>query len=443
MIYILQEFLVNSVELTIFMILWSKFFLKDDNNWFKNFFIILISAGIMIATNKMNIYLNVFISFISIIFLIKFTYKKPFIKTTLEFIMFFSINMVMESFLIAFITFIGFTYSDKFIMNITLVLCELIFIIFILRCNFAEKASNFLEVESKILYYFIINLGLYTLFSKFIWEYNKNIILNNLLLYILIVIFMLSTNIFLYYYIVKISEDKKVLEVQNKYAPILIDIIEDIRRKQHDFKNHLNTINAIVEIANDQDVKHELKKYISSLKCSNSLIEDILYIDNIIIKAIIYNKLSEANRLNIKLIFNVTNNSLENNLNDYEISDILNNLLDNAFEAIKNSSNDKFVILNILTEGSNNIIEVKNSGITIKPDNISSIFDIGFSTKEGKNRGYGLYNIKKIVEKTGSDLQLIFEDNYTVFRISFKQAFRRNRLSMKSRIKNANTSLND
>ena len=153
--------------------------------------------------------------------------------------------------------------------------------------------------------------------------------------------------------------------------------------------------------------------------------------------------MSEANRLNIKLLFNVTNNSLENSLNDYEISDILNNLLDNAFEAIKNSSNDKVVILNICTEGSNNIVEVKNSGITIKPENISNIFDIGFSTKEGKNRGYGLYNIKKIVEKTGSDLQLIFEDNYTVFKISFKQTFRRNRLSTKIRIKNVNTSLND
>ncbi|MBU3142974.1 sensor histidine kinase [Clostridium sp. CF012] len=439
--YILQEFLVNSIELTVFILLWSKFSFKNENNWFKNFFIILIGGSIMVATTSMNVYLNVFINFISLIFLVKFTYKKPFIRTTLEFVIFFSINIVLQSLLIAVATLIGFKYSDTFIMNITLIFFQLVLVIFTLRSDFAEKARIFLQVDSKILYYFVINLGLYSLFSKFIWEYNQNIILNNLLVYIFIIIFMLSTNIFLYYYIIKISEDKKVLEVQNKYAPILIDIVEDIRRKQHDFKNHLNTINAIVEISSQQEVKHELKKYMSSLKYSNNLIEDILYIDNIIIKAILYNKLSEADRLNIKLLFKVTNNSLENSLNDYEISDVLNNLLDNAFDAIKNSNNDKIVILNILTEGSSNIVEVKNSGITIKPNNIRNIFDIGFSTKEGKNRGYGLYNIKRIVEKTGSDLQLFFEDNYTVFKISFKQPSMGSRFPTKHRINNI--SVND
>jgi len=130
--------------------------------------------------------------------------------------------------------------------------------------------------------------------------------------------------------------------------------------------------------------------------------------------------LCEADRLNIKLLFHVTNNSLASSLSDYEISDILNNLLDNAFDAVIASTNEKVVILNILTEGTTNIVEVKNSGITIKPDNIKSIFERGFSTKKGGNRGYGLYNIKRIVEKTGSNIQLLFEDNYTIFRIILK-----------------------
>jgi two-component system sensor histidine kinase AgrC len=129
----------------------------------------------------------------------------------------------------------------------------------------------------------------------------------------------------------------------------------------------------------------------------------------------------------------VANNSLENSLNDYEISDILNNLLDNAFEAVINSANDKVVILNILTEGNINILEVRNAGITLKPDNIENIFERGFSTKKGENRGYGLYNVKKIAEKNGSDVQLFFEDNYTVFKILFKQTFRGSRFYKKQK----------
>ena len=149
----------------------------------------------------------------------------------------------------------------------------------------------------------------------------------------------------------------------------------------------------------------------------------------IIIKAIIYNKLCEADRLNIKFLFNVANNSLENNLNDYEISDMLNNLLDNAFEAVINSTDDKVVILNIYEEGKTNIVEVRNSGVAINLAKIESIFERGFSTKKGENRGYGLYNVKKIAEKNGGNVQLSFEENYTVFRVLFKQTFRGNRFS--------------
>jgi len=422
MIDMLQQGLANFIELGVFMTLWSNFCLKDENNWLKNLFVILIGSSVMIVTSNANIYLNVIISYLSVILSIKFIYRRPFMKTTLEFIIFSCINMALQAMLIAFATFIGFAYSGKFIWRITLLILELSIISIIIRCNFVKNVRKFIDLESKILYYFIINLGLYALFSKLIWEYNKNLILNNLLVYIFSILFMLLLNIFLYYYIVKISEDKKVAELQNRYNPILVDIVEEIRRKQHDFKNHLNTINAIVEVASEKEVKHELKKFMLSLKCSSNIIEDIIYIDNIIIKAIIYNKLCEADRLNVKLVFHVTNNSLETSLSDYEISGILNNLLDNAFDAVINSNDDtdKVVILNIRAEGSANIVEVRNSGITINPNNIKNIFERGFSTKKGENRGYGLYNIKRIVEKTGSNVQLLFEDNYTIFKISFK-----------------------
>ncbi|MBZ9607569.1 GHKL domain-containing protein [Clostridium estertheticum] len=131
----------------------------------------------------------------------------------------------------------------------------------------------------------------------------------------------------------------------------------------------------------------------------------------------------------MKFLFNVANNTLENSLNDYEISDMLNNLLDNAFQAVINSTKDKVVILNICEEENANILEVRNSGITVKFDNIEKIFERGFSTKEGDNRGYVLYYIKEIAEKKGSDVQLFFEDNYTVFRILFKQIIRGSKFS--------------
>jgi len=266
MVDILQQFLANIIELTVFMILWSRFSFKNENSKFKNLIVILIGTSVMIVTSNLNMYLNVFISYLSVILSVKFIYRRKLMKTILEFIIFCCINMILQASLIGLVALMGYAYSGEFIWRITLLLLELSFIIIILKYNFVRNLRKFIELDSKIVYYFVINLGLYAAFSKLIWEYNKNIILNNLLAFISILLLMLCLNIFLYYYIVKISEDKKVAELQNRYNPILVNIVEEIRRKQHDFKNHLNTINAIIEIASEKEVKNELKKFILSLK---------------------------------------------------------------------------------------------------------------------------------------------------------------------------------
>ncbi len=92
--------------------------------------------------------------------------------------------------------------------------------------------------------------------------------------------------------------------------------------------------------------------------------------------------------------------------------------MDNAFEAVLNSKVDfKKVFLNIGYLEENCIIEIGNTGERIEFNDISKIFNVGYTTKEGENRGYGLYNVKKIVESYGGRIQLSFENNFTIFSI--------------------------
>uniref|UniRef100_UPI0002886569 sensor histidine kinase n=1 Tax=Clostridium arbusti TaxID=1137848 RepID=UPI0002886569 len=255
-----------------------------------------------------------------------------------------------------------------------------------------------------------------------IWEYDKNIILKNLIVYIICLAAIFLAQIYLYLYISKIMEEKKTLEVRNEYISIIDNTIEEVKRKQHDFKNYINTINGIIEVTDEKQIKNQLKEYIKSSTSSNKDIEDILYIDNIIIKAVVYNNMCKAERLNINFLYNIDNNFLENKLQDYEISDVLSNLLNNAFEAVqvqRDSSSVKNVMLNIVIEEDKSVIEVKNNGVPIQEEQINNIFKSGFSTKKGKNRGYGLHNVKKIIEGKGGKIQINLEDEYTIFKIIF------------------------
>lgn len=431
MLDIVQDFIVVFIEINTLLIIWSNFQLREKTNIKINIFIAFIGSIITDIASTIKVPYIVILTYVSIIFLVRYFYKLPLIKTILQFVIISLLLIITQLISIVIITYSGVNYVDDFLFNFYTTLIGGLLAILASYCILKIKSTKLFELSSKIVYCFIINLGTYVIITKLIWEYSKSLILNNLVVYSVISIAIFLLNVSLYWYIAKISEEKKALEIQRHYEPILEDMIEEIRRKQHDFKNYLNAINGIVEVARGEELKTRLKNYIENVNHSYQNLEDIVYIKDLIIRAVVYNKLCEAERLNIRFLYNINNNFLGDILKDYEISDILGNLINNAFEAVSNDEN-KEVLLNIFTEENSTVIEVKNNGTPIKAEDINNIFKRGFSTK-GENRGYGLYNIKKIVERSGGKLQLSIKNNYTTFRILFKQTFGSFRFSTKKK----------
>lgn len=412
---IIHVFIVTFIEEVCIFILWSKISLRDKDILLKNLFIILIGA-VVTSLTQFNVYFNMIISYLTIIFLVCKVYKKKFIRTSIEFFVILAFIMILQLIsILIYNKYIG-NYADKFLINITIQLIILIFAVGIYYFIPILKKHLIYDINMKIIFYFIINLLSYISILKVVWDYDMNLILNNILQFSFIVITVLSVNILLYFYIIKVEQEKKESIVHSKYSEILKNITEELRARQHDFKNHLNVMNGLIE----NTKRHELKEYIGSLNKSMIGIEDILYIDNPIFRAIIYSKISVASIKNIKFLYSV--NNLFNNVSvkDYELAEILGNLIDNAFEAVESKEGEKLVSVKIYLEGKSNIIEIINSGVTLKSENIKRIFERGFSTKQGDNRGYGLYIAKKIVERTGGKVQLSLEANFTIFKLFIK-----------------------
>lgn len=409
---IIQTFILTLIEEVGILIIWSNISLRDKETLFKN--VVIILAGALITSiTQFNIYLNMVTSYLTVIYLVSILYKKKFINTCIEFFIILGFNIIMQLICIfIYNKYIG-TYQDEFSIEIAIQLIILLFSLVVSYFIGKFKKNNHNDLNLKIICYFIINLFSYILILKVIWNYDMKLVLNNIVEFGSTIIAVFSVNILLYFYIIKGEQEKKESKVQNKYSNILKHITEDIRARQHDFKNHLNVINGLIENTNVQGVK----EYISSLNKSMVVMEDIVYIDNPILRAIIYSKISEANNKNIKFLYSVKNSFNNTKIKDYELSEILNNLIDNAFEAIESQDGEKSVCINIYLEGISNIIEITNSGKTLKPENIKRIFERGFSTKDCNNRGYGLYNVKKIVERCGGKVQLFLEDDVTTFKL--------------------------
>jgi hypothetical protein len=414
---IVKDFINTFIELNGFMILWCKFNSKTENILFKNILIAFISSLVMAITNPMHSDYTIILSYITMVGLISLFYKEKFLKSLLGFCIILIFIMILQLILIYVLEFfVSSKYVDSFDFDTSVQIIIFLFSIIIYYFTPNKKVYSIVEINSKIVFYIIINFIGYILVCKIVWAYNKNLILNNIIMFISMLIIIFILNLFLCYNILKINEEKKLIEIHNKYNPIIENIIEETRRKQHDFKNHLNTINGIVQVAKEEELRDSLTTYIRSLNYFTKNIEDIIYVDNLIIRAIIYSKLCEAEKKHISFSYFVSSDLLKWSVKDYELSDILTNLLNNAFEAVDNDL-EKIVGLSIFKDENNNIIELKNSISSIKQEDIKHIFNRGFSTKSGKTRGYGLYNVKKIVEFNGGIIQLSFDNSYICFRI--------------------------
>ena len=102
---------------------------------------------------------------------------------------------------------------------------------------------------------------------------------------------------------------------------------------------------------------------------------------------------------------------------NYELAEILNNLINNAFEAAVESE-EPYVEFEIFKEGNLNAIVVKNNGKKIRPSKFSEYLSKGVSSK-GDGRGYGLYNVNKILQKYSGKLELYFENDLNVIKLIF------------------------
>ena len=65
------------------------------------------------------------------------------------------------------------------------------------------------------------------------------------------------------------------------------------------------------------------------------------------------------------------------------------------------------------------LITVDDTGVGISKENLSHIFDNGFSTK-GEGRGTGLYQVKELIEAHGGQITVESRENAgTSFTVSF------------------------
>ena len=307
--------------------------------------------------------------------------------------------------------------SDAFILIIQAIMSKLLDVIFIWGVlKFTEKEYKstgskfsillcFLPIASIIL--MCTNVYLCTTYSV-----NNNfkiaIIIGNILI--------LLSNIIVFYL------HETTIKINRKYTQILLDYQQekntidyyDLLREQnenskiliHDITKHLKTIQQLSE-SKDSNIS----KYISEIVADYSVMNPIDYCNNSVVNLITHRYYEICRKNNIIFTININNTNLDF-MKEYDITALLDNLLENAIESAL-LTNDKFIDFSICKRNSNFVIIKISNSCDRKPKYINNIL---VSSKNAPGmHGIGTRSIKRVVAKYNGNLEMKYDNDTKTF----------------------------
>ena len=414
----LSDFTLNVMDTFNILYLWI-ILTKRENNIFKLISSVVIISILITVTDHLG--LNFIITYIMDVIIIKIIYKRNFKNIIFELLL--TLLTVMLIQLILFIVINKFVY-DPTIQNFTIESIVLVCLAVFSKLNLFNKNFTIEKITNDILFYFILTSIIYVVVLKFIWGYNDKLIMDNLLLISAILGALIISQVLTYLYVVKVIKEKEALKISNEYNSIINEIVQEIKQRQHDFINYKNTIRGIVQVVEEKDVKSVITNYMKDEDMYDNRINELIYIENVIIKSIIYRTICKAENSNVDFQYTIENSVLDNILSYHEISNLLNNMLNNAFdEVLKEECHKKNIEVKIYNVGETSHLTIKNQIVNPNNINLNEMFTRGYTTKNTTGtRGYGLHNVQKIVNNHKGYIEFYVECESIIFDIYFNNS---------------------
>lgn len=224
---------------------------------------------------------------------------------------------------------------------------------------------------------------------------------------------MIIINTFYFISIYKNDKENKKSELKQSINPLIQELLDEMKASEHEYKNHLNILYCMIQVCKEDELRDRAKKYIGNVFENKNLLNNLSYIENIILKGVLLSKINQAEKNEIICKYKIDSQLEGIALDDSELTVVLSNLFNNAIESASNSEK-KYIDIFTTYKNGKYVIEVSNSVSNFTEDMIPSISKIRFSTK-GTGRGYGIYNINKIVNKYKGKINMsVKEDMFNI-----------------------------
>lgn len=207
----------------------------------------------------------------------------------------------------------------------------------------------------------------------------------------------------------KISEQTDMIE---EAYDQLEDLNGLLRCQRHDFMNHLQVVFSLMEMKEYDEAMQYIERVYGDIQRVSSVLKTSIPAVNALIAA----KNTDCTEDGIAFTTEISSAWNDCPIPGWEMCRIFGNLIDNARDAISSFGiSDHSYIRVALGETPNALtFSVANNGPKIPEKNLSSIFQLGFTTKS-EGHGSGLSIVFEILESHGGRIEVQSSDQETVF----------------------------
>ena len=297
------------------------------------------------------------------------------------------------------------TYLGSRVNNLVVNLMIILIIVFIFPHIDLHKLSIFMQQKYFLVRLLLIIAFLYVLYMLLIVKTTDKLFPEH---YVVITISLCLLGAVTYMWQknqYKVREQKMILQMHQLYGEGYQNLITEVRRKQHDFQNHLNTIYSLhYTCSSYEELVRQQEKYMEAIQEENRY-SSLLKIGNPVMTGFLYGKFLQAEKREITVIYDVKIGDLECNMPIHKMVEIVGNLFDNEMDAVEENNVEKIIYLYFTELDKTVEFKIKNENEYIPQEKIMKMFKSGESSK-GEHRGLGLANVRQICEEYKCDLQV-------------------------------------
>jgi len=177
-----------------------------------------------------------------------------------------------------------------------------------------------------------------------------------------------------------------------------------IRALKHDMGNHISVLENLFA----ENETEEFEKYLSELKATYCVSVEGIKTGNPVTDVILTQKQKEAEEKGIDFVCQFIY-PIDTNINAFDVSVILNNAIENAFEGVKGCK-DPYVTILAYRKKNAYMLEVTNC--ISKCVEIDDETGLPETTKKDKgSHGFGLANMRKVAQKYYGDIDIRQDEN--------------------------------